>query len=97
MLAVFAAAVAALAVVLGAVVAWRRRGVRFEPARRMVRLHLAANEPSIEGVLLGRWGGDYHLLRAVVIAGPGHSIPLEGGGSARVPTGQVVFVQDIAS
>jgi len=64
---------------------WRLRGPR------LVRLHLEGNQPSVEGLLLGRWGGHYVLREAKIVQGEQASVPVEG--SVEVPEGRVLFAQ----
>ena len=60
--------------------------------RKLVRLHLAGDQPSIEGVLTGFWAGHYivKLARVFETADASHSLD---GPSVRVPRERVVFVQ----
>jgi len=69
-------------------VIWQRK-------RRVVRVHLAGNEPSIEGVWMGRVGKHYRLEAAKVIQGTDTSHDIEG--SALIPAERVVFVQVLPS
>jgi hypothetical protein len=63
----------------------------------MVRLHLAENGPTIEGILTGRVAGHYRVIQARVFENEGRSFPLSDDGQAWVPAGRVVFVQVIRS
>lgn len=60
--------------------------------KRMVRLHMAGDAPSLEGVFCGFWAGHYRLRIASVMAGADKTIELEGPES-RVPKERVVFMQ----
>lgn len=64
---------------------WSLRG------KRRVRLHLQANDPSVEGILQGRWGGHYVLLAPKLLEAPGRTLSMEG--HLEVPASRVVFVQ----
>lgn len=66
-------------------IVWACRG------RRMVRLHLEGNDPSVEGVLVGRWGGHYVVLLPKLVEAEDRLVPLEG--SLEVPAERVVYVQ----
>ena len=65
--------------------AWKARG------KRRVRLHLRGDDPSVEGILLGRYAGHYVLLTATMLEDEDTSVPLDG--TVEVPAGNVVFVQ----
>ena len=58
---------------------------------RRARLHLNDAGPSVEGVLVGRWGGHYVLLTPSVLEGEDRTFSLEG--SLEVPAERVLFVQ----
>lgn len=64
----------------------------------MVRLHLADNLPSVEGLLgsyrTGRSGGHYVVELAKVLEGTDQTVSLEGR-RVMVPRERVVFVQEI--
>lgn len=60
--------------------------------KRLVRLHLAGDRPSLEGVLAGFWAGHYVLRLAKVLESEERTLSLEGP-EIRVDRGQVVFVQ----
>lgn len=62
--------------------------------RRLVRLHLTGDQPSIEGVLTGFWAGHYVLRLAKVIEAADRSHSLEGP-SVRVPRERVIFCQEL--
>lgn len=69
---------------------WAFRG------KRPVRLHLAdvpgmETMPSLDGILVGRWGGHYVLLtpKVVVAEDVSHAI----SGTVEVPAERVLFVQ----
>lgn len=68
---------------------WMFRG------KRLVRLHLMMagieDVPSVEGVLVGRWGGHYVLLGAKMVT-PDGLRPLDGS-SYEVPAENVVGYQ----
>jgi hypothetical protein len=63
--------------------------------KRHVLLHLEDRPditmPSIEGVLIGRWGGHYILLLPQLVNGADSKLALEG--IVEVPAERVVFVQ----
>lgn len=59
--------------------------------RRLVRLHLAAPFPSIEGILVSTLGGHYRLLKPEVLEAADRTRELEG--EVWVPKERVVFVQ----
>jgi hypothetical protein len=67
---------------------WQRK-------RRLVRVHLTGNEPSIEGVWMGRVGKHYRLEAVKVIQSAETSHDLEG--TALVPVERVAFVQVLHS
>lgn len=61
--------------------------------RRLLRLHLEGNQPSIEGVFLGFEAGHYRLANARLVEAPDRTISLEGEAwipRARVLHGQVL-------
>lgn len=66
--------------------------------KRLVRLHLDNDQPSIEGVLesyrTGLAGGHYVVRLAKVWESPSASVSLEGN-KVRVPRERVVFVQEL--
>jgi hypothetical protein len=64
--------------------------------RRLVRLHLEGEQPSVEGVLTGFWAGHYVLQLARVFETADASHSLEGP-SVRVPRERVVLVQELRS
>ena len=64
---------------------WKVRG------KRLVRLHLDKDQPSVEGLLAGRWGGHYVLLRPSVYETSDRSHSLTG--HLEVPAERVLFVQ----
>jgi hypothetical protein len=68
-------------------IVWGLRG------RRLVRLHLTGTDPTIEGILVGRWGGHYVLLKPKVMQEKDRTYTLEG--YVEVPADRVVFVQVI--
>lgn len=59
--------------------------------KRLVRVHLCGDEPSIEGVFVGRIDGHYRLENASVIESAERSHALEGW--VLVPARKVAFVQ----
>lgn len=63
----------------------------FQPKRRLVRVHLTGNEPSIEGVWIGRVGKHYRVEAAKIIQSADTSHDLEG--TALIPAERVAFVQ----
>ena len=69
-------------------IVWAMRG------KRRVRLHLDGTDASIDGVLLGCWGGHYVLTLPRVVEAEDRSVPLEG--MVEVPRERVLFVQVIA-
>lgn len=62
---------------------WRRR--------RLVRLHLVGQEPSIEGVFLGFTAGHYRLANASMIETAERTHVLDG--EAWVPRDRVLYAQ----
>jgi hypothetical protein len=66
---------------------WAVRG------KRLVRLHLAENKPSVEGVLAGRWGGHYVVLAPKILDAHDRSFSLDG--HLEVPAERVLYVQVI--
>ena len=60
--------------------------------KRLVRLHLDGNKPTLEGVLVNFWAGHYVLRTSNLIAGESQTIALDGP-EVRVPKENVVFVQ----
>lgn len=64
---------------------WKVRG------KRIARLHLAGDLPSLEGILVGCWSGHYVLLQPKVIETSDRTVALEG--TVEVPRERVVFVQ----
>jgi hypothetical protein len=61
----------------------------------MARVHLTGNEPSIEGVWMGRVGKHYRVEAARVIQGAEESYDLDG--HALIPVERVAFVQVLSS
>ena len=59
--------------------------------RRLVRLHLADNQPSIEGILVGKPNGYYRLAQPTVLQGREESYEAEG--EAWVPSRNILWVQ----
>lgn len=63
--------------------------------KRLVRLHLADNQPSLEGLLTGwpsRHAGHYVLQLPQLVEGVDRTVTLDGV-AVRVPRERVVFVQ----
>lgn len=71
-------------------VVWAMRG------KRRVRLHFLPDvaEQSIDGVLLGCWGGHYVLQLPRLVEAEDRSVPLEG--MVEVARERVLFVQVLA-
>lgn len=63
---------------------WRLRG-------RLVRLHLEASEPSVQGLYRGRRGGHYLLDVPQLIVGGGD--PKQISGFVCVPCSRVLFME----
>lgn len=61
--------------------------------RRLVRLHLAGDHPSLEGILLGTSAGHYRLANARHIVDEDNSFNLDG--EAWVPRERVLYLQVI--
>ena len=66
---------------------WAIRG------RRLVRLHLAENQPSVEGILVGRWSGHYVVLAPKLLDATQRTFSLDG--HLEVPAERVLYVQVI--
>lgn len=64
---------------------WKVRG------KRVARLHLVGDAPSLEGILVGCWGGHYIMLQPKIVEGKDRITALEG--TVEVPRERVVFVQ----
>jgi hypothetical protein len=67
------------------------------PRRKLVRLHLEGNQPSLEGVLVGwpRWHAGHYVLRlAKLIESENLTVTLDGH-AVRVPRERVVFCQEL--
>lgn len=76
---------------------WMLRMVWKFRRKRAVRVHFrptTGEDRSIEGALLGRWGGHYVLAGCHVIAGPDDSLAIEG--IAEIPAETVLFLQVLA-
>lgn len=58
---------------------------------RRVRLHMKDQGPSLEGLLVARAGGDYHLRAAELLEAKDRTIELSG--DVRVPYANVSFYQ----
>ena len=63
--------------------------------RHIARVHLTGNEPSIEGVWMGRVGKHYRVEAAKVIQGADESYDIDG--HALIPVERVAFVQVLSS
>lgn len=61
--------------------------------KRLVRLHLDGDKPSLEGILAGQPAGHYRLLKPVMLRAAGQSDELDG--ELLVPRERVVFVQEL--
>lgn len=68
-------------------IAWKLRG------NRLVRLHLANNEPTVEGVLVSSKGGHYLLLAPKLMPDNQESFNLQG--TVRVPRERVLLIQEL--
>lgn len=67
------------------------------PRRRLVRLHLEGDNPSLEGVLVGwpKWHAGHYVLRLPqLIEATDRTVSLDGR-SVRVPRERVVFCQEL--
>jgi len=64
--------------------------------KRMVRLHLRGDLPSIEGIFTGFWAGHYVIRTPSVVASEQQTLALDGQ-DARVPKEQVMFVQVLSA
>ncbi len=77
---------------------WLGRLVWCFRGKRNVRLHLEVMPgtpvATLEGLLVGRWGGHYVLLVPKIV-GEGGVSPVDG--TVEVPAGRVVFVQVLPS
>jgi hypothetical protein len=62
--------------------------------RRLIRLHLEGDKPSIEGVFVGYEAGHYLVANARMILDAGDHVPLEG--EAWVPRERVLYVQRLS-
>lgn len=62
-------------------------------SRALVRVHMkpAAGSGTVEGFLMGRWGGHYILTRARLVEAPDRSIGMDG--DLEVPSENVLFIQ----
>lgn len=61
--------------------------------KRLVRVHLVGDEPSVEGILIGRTDGHYRIENANVIEAADKTHALEGW--VLIPTRKVAFIQVI--
>lgn len=66
--------------------AWKAR------RRRLVRVHVAGMDSSLEGFLAGVWGGHYVLRVAKLIEGEDRSFSFDGP-EVRVPRERVLFLE----
>jgi len=66
-------------------------------SRRLVRLHLRDDAPSLEGLLLAgtRLRDDHYVLEDAKVVVDGETSYALTGGRARVPREKVVFVQEL--
>ena len=64
---------------------WKVRG------KRLARLHLLDPAPSIEGILVGCWGGHYIVIQPKIVEQPDQVVALEG--YVEIPRERVLFVQ----
>lgn len=70
-------------------ITWRLR------RRRLVRLHHEHMDQSLEGILIGVWGGHYILRAAKIIESEDRSVSFDGP-EIRVPRAHVLFVEVLA-
>lgn len=61
--------------------------------RKLVRLHMRDAAPSVEGVLLSRWGGHYRVANPKLLESP--EVTHELDGELFVPRERVLYVQVI--
>lgn len=61
--------------------------------RRMVRVHLKGDAPSMEGFYRGIWAGHYVLEVAKMHEAVDRAVPLEG--LVEIPRGNVLFLQTV--
>lgn len=61
--------------------------------KRFGRLHTIEPHPTYEGILLGRWGGHYHLIHCKLLRGEGQSIAMDG--HIEVPAENIVCFQGL--
>lgn len=66
-------------------IVWRVRG------KRRVRLHLVDRVESFEGVQIGKWGGCFLLVGAVMLKSESESVTLDG--VVEIATSRVLFAQ----
>lgn len=59
--------------------------------RRLVRLHMVGDAPSVEGILVGVVAGHYRLLKVSLLEAEGRTHDLDG--EAWVPRERVLLVQ----
>jgi len=69
--------------------AWIMRLVWKVRGKRRVRLHLTDNQPTVQGVLAGKWGGHYVVLTPTILADGEVTV----SGHVEVPADRVLFVQ----
>lgn len=65
--------------------------LRFFARRRRVRLHFLGADPSLDGILVGRYGGHYVLEQPTLVEQRNATIALSG--HVEVPAERVFFVQ----
>lgn len=61
--------------------------------KRLVRLHMDSERPSIEGIHVGFWANHYVLKNAVLWEAADRSSAV---GDVRVPRQNVIFVQEMS-
>lgn len=62
-------------------------------AKRLARLHLKDNAPSVEGLLMGRFNGHYVLSAPKILEAKDRTYSLDGW--VEVPAEKVLYVQVI--
>lgn len=63
--------------------------------KRLVRLHLQNDQPSIEGIFTGFWAGHYVLTTAKLIEAADRSYSFDGGPSVSVHKDRVLCMQEL--
>lgn len=61
-------------------------------SRKLVRLHMDGQRPSLEGILIGFWADHYVLTQPAIMAAANETYALDGP-EVRVPKTNVVFVE----